>query len=394
MTHVLLAVIYLAFISLGLPDAILGAVWPIMYQQFQVPISYAGLVSIVICIGTVFASLRSDHLTKRFGTGKVTTASVALTAFALFGFSISNSFWMLMWWAIPYGLGAGAIDAALNNYVALHYRSSHMNWLHSMWGVGAMTGPYLSGYLLTCGLNWSYSYLAIGSLQIGLCLILFGSLPLWARTNQALASTDTATDPSVKSPRPLPLKTVINIPGAKAIFICFFAYCGLESTTGLWASSFLKLERGFSAEDAASYGALFFVGITLGRMASGFFAYRLTDNQLIKIGLSLVALGLFALFFPYSNWLSLFGLVITGCGAAPIYPSIIHSTPQRFGPENSQALIGIQMASAYVGSLILPPIFGLLANHISIACLPFYQLLLLLFMLGSFYSVQKVGVKQ
>jgi fucose permease len=374
MIHLLLAIIYLAFISLGLPDSLLGSAWPSMYPAFGVPVSYAGIVSMIIAAGTVISSLQSDRVTRRLGAGKVTVISVGMTAVALFGFSLSNAFWMLCLWAIPYGLGAGSVDAALNNYVALHFKSRHMSWLHCMWGVGATLGPYIMGYALSSNQGWNQGYRIISILQIILTAILLFSLPLWKKNE-----TGVATD-AEKTGKPLSLAQIVQIPGAKEVMLCFFCYCALECTTMLWASSYLTLQRGISPEEAASFAGLFFIGITIGRMISGFLTIKFTDAAMIRIGQVLIAFGILLLLIPKPAFLSLVGFSMIGFGCAPIYPCIIHSTPGHFGADKSQALIGVQMASAYIGSCFMPPVFGLLANHISPALLPVYLLIFLVLM--------------
>lgn len=371
MVNLLLAIIYLSFISLGLPDALLGSAWPSMYKEFNVAISYAGIISMIISIGTIISSLQSDRLTKKFGAGKITAFSVAATAIALIGFSIAHSYWMLCIWAIPYGLGAGSVDASLNNYVALHYESKHMSWLHCMWGIGATIGPYIMGYAITNN-NWNAGYRYISIIQIVLTAILFFSLPLWNKNDEE--------NKEKISTKVLSLKEIINIPGTKEIMICFFCYCAIESTTGLWASSYLNLYKGADIKTAASFGSLFYIGITVGRAISGFITMKLNDNQMIVLGESLILIGIILMIIPTVNIVSLIGFIIIGLGCAPIYPSIIHSTPYNFGAENSQAIIGVQMASAYVGTSIMPPLFGYIANHISIYLLPFYLVIILILM--------------
>ena len=382
MFHLLLAIIYLAFISLGLPDGLLGAAWPSMYQEFQVPVSYAGIISMIISAGTIVSSLQSDRLTLRLGPGKVTAVSVAMTAAALFGFSFSHSFLPLCLWAIPYGLGAGSVDAALNNYVALHYTSRHMSWLHCMWGVGASAGPYIMGLVLSGGSPWNIGYRYVGFLQVILTAILFISLPLWKdrrAAGSAAAASPSGKDKSVRE-KPLSLKEILSIPGAGEVMITFFCYCALEQTAGLWASSYLSLHEGIASETAAFYASLFYIGMTAGRGVSGFLTMRFSDTQMIRLGQSLILAGICILLLPLEGNSSLTGLIIIGLGCAPVYPCIIHSTPEHFGAENSQAVIGVQMASAYIGSCLMPPLFGLMANHISISLFPFYLLLILVLM--------------
>lgn len=373
MTHLLLAVIYLSFISLGLPDSLLGSAWPAMYSEFGVPVSYAGIISMIIAAGTILSSLQSDRLTRKLGTGKVTAISVAMTAVALFGFSFSNSFWILCFWAIPYGLGAGSVDASLNNYVALNYASRHMSWLHCMWGVGASLGPYIMGYAMTGGQGWNSGYGYIAVLQIVLTIILIFSLPLWKNRGEE----KNADDVNAKT---LTLKEIIKISGAKEIMITFFCYCALEQTTGLWASSYLTLHKGISADKAASFASMFFIGITIGRAFSGFITMKLSDSKMIRLGQGVAAIGIITLMLPFGEYISLIGLIMIGLGCAPIYPCIIHSTPEYFGADKSQAIIGVQMASAYIGTLLMPPIFGLIAEYINVSLYPVYLFIVMIFM--------------
>ena len=369
MTSLLLAVIYLAFIGLGLPDSLLGAAWPMIYPQFGVPVSSMGLISMIISAGTILSSLNSSRLTRALGAGKVTLLSTVLTALALLGFGMSRSLWQLCFWAVPYGLGAGSVDAALNNYVALHYASRHMSWLHCMWGVGTIIGPSLMSAALTGGHGWSGGYLLTALVQGLIVAVLLLSLPLWGRPTSGNGSeTETAA---------LSLREVLTIPGAKEVMLCFFGYCALESTAGLWAASYLTLARDIPAETAAGFAALFYLGITAGRAVSGWIAPHLGDDGMIRLGLWGIGLGLAALLLPGPAVVSLAGLVIIGLGCAPIYPSIIHSTPAHFGAHRSQAVIGVQMASAYVGSMAMPPLFGLMARQITPALFPFYLLVLL-----------------
>lgn len=371
MFHLLLSIIYLSFISLGLPDGLLGAAWPTMYGELGVPVSFAGIISMIICVGTILSSLMSDWLTHKLGPGKVTAISVAMTAAALLGFSFSNQFWMLCLWAIPYGLGAGSVDASLNNYVALHYASRHMSWLHCMWGIGASTGPYIIGFVLSGGQHWSLGYQMVGIAQIVLTAILFISLPIWKGSKIDHTLTQTA---------PLSLPQVLKIPGTKEVMVTFFCYCALEQTAALWSGSYLVLHAGLSQETAASLASLFFLGMTAGRAASGFVTMKLNDTQMIRLGICIITAGVLTLLLPLGIPGAIAGLLLVGLGCAPIYPCVIHSTPEHFGADKSQALIGIQMASAYVGTALMPPLFGLIANHISISLLGLYLLVILLLM--------------
>ena len=370
MVHLLLAVIYLSFISLGLPDSLLGSAWPVMHAELGVPTSWAGIISVIISMGTVVSSLQSDRLTKRLGAGRVTAASVGLTAAALFGFSASGAFWGLCLWAIPYGLGAGSVDAALNNYVALHYASRHMSWLHCMWGLGAAIGPYIMGLALSGSAGWQMGYRYISLLQIVLTAVLAATLPLWRVHQRAGGGAE-------QDARPLTLSQILRIPGAKEVMAAFFCYCALEQTAILWSSSYLHLHRGVPAETAAGYAGLFFLGITAGRALSGFLTMKLSDPQMIRLGQGLIALGALTLLLPLHESAALAGLALVGLGCAPIYPCIIHSTPGHFGADKSQAVIGVQMASAYVGTCLMPPLFGLVSEHLSPALFPLYLLAIL-----------------
>ena len=367
MVHLLLVIIYLAFISLGLPDGLLGAAWPTMYPGFGVPVSYAGAVSMIVAFGTIVSSLLSDRLTYRFGTGKVTAVSVAMTAAALFGFSACTEYWMLLLWAVPYGLGAGGVDASLNNYVALHYSSRHMSWLHCMWGVGASVGPYILGWVLSGGAHWSGGYRIVGIVQVCLTIVLFLTLGLW-KDRRAEA----------ENAEPVPLAKVFRIAGAKEILVTFFCYCALVQTAALWASSYLTLSKGVDAETAAFFASMFFLGITAGRALNGFLTIKFDDKTLIRMGCAVIGLGIGAMLLPGN--MALAGLLLVGLGCAPVYPCIIHSTPANFGPEKSQALIGVQMASAYVGTLLMPPLFGVIAGSIGAWVMPAYLLAILVLM--------------
>ena len=341
MIHLLLAVIYVSFISLGLPDSLLGAAWPSIYQGLRVPVSYSGVIFCIISVGTVISSLQSDRLTRKFGAGGVTAISVAMTAAALFGFSASNSFWALCLWAIPYGLGAGSVDTALNNYVALHFASRHMSWLHCMWGIGASVGPYIMGAALTRGAGWQMGYRIISGMQVVLTIMIVLSLPLWKAKTTADAGEQEAAPAKA-----LTLKQIFCIPGVKEVLACFFCYCAVEQTAGLWASSYLTLHKGVLPETAASFASMFFIGITAGRAISGFVTMKLNDTQMVRLGQGLIGCGVIILFLPLGATASLVGFVVIGLGCAPIYPCIIHSTPAHFGADRSQAIIGVQMACA------------------------------------------------
>ena len=374
----LLPVIYLAFISLGLPDALLGAAWPSMYQPLGADLSWAGAVSMIISAGTIVSSLASDRLNSRLGTGKVTAGSVALTAIALFGFSTCTAFWQLCVWAVPYGLGAGSVDAALNNFVALHYSSRHMSWLHCFWGIGCSAGPYIMAWCLTGGMGWNMGYRIVCLLQIVLTAILIFSLPLWKQKSASLADISSDTDGKAK---PFGLRRALKLPGVIHVLLAFFCYCAIEQTVGLWAASYMVLARNVSAQEAANWASLFYLGITVGRFLSGFITMQLNDRQMVRLGQVICLVGVLLLFLPLGNTVALTALLLIGLGCAPIYPSFIHATPGNFGKEASPAVIGLQMACAYVGTCLMPPVFGLLADFVSIQLLPVFLLVLLVLMI-------------
>ena len=369
MTTLLLAIIYICFISLGLPDSLLGSAWPVLHVEIGAPVSYAGIISMIIFAGTIIASLFSDKLLRRFGAGLVTAVSTAMTATALLGFSISSRFWMLIIFAIPYGLGAGAIDAILNNFVALHFKAQHMSWLHCMWGVGASISPYVMSFALIRINSWSWGYLIVAIIQMALAAMIFFSLPLWKKGVDAKEDETPAAS--------LGFSEIFKIRGAIPCFLAFFCYCSMELTTTLWTSSYLVGVWDFSPELAAGFASMFYLGITAGRFLNGFLAMKLSDKTLIRIGCCVVALGISLLFIPLHSTFALVGFIIIGLGCAPIYPCIIHMTPSVFGKDKSQAMIGVQMAFAYIGFMTMPPLFGLIAEHISISLLPLYLLIFL-----------------
>lgn len=373
MYTLLLLLIYLAFISLGLPDSLLGSAWPVIHQELQVPLSYAGAVTMIISFGTICSSLMSERLTKKLGVNIVTVCSVLLTAIALYGFSTASAFWMLCLWGIPYGLGAGAIDAALNNYVALHYNSRHMSWLHCFWGVGTIISPYIMSYALTTSV-WQNGYRMVSFLQMGITVILLVTLPVWKVNRKA-------NEQKAEQAAVIGIRGALKIKGVPQLLLGFFSYCSLESTLLLWSSSYLVGAKGVTAQKAAAFASLFCIGITAGRFLSGLVTEKLGDYNLIRIGTGILLLGCIAMILPLkTDVAALGGLVVMGLGCAPVYPSIIHATPDNFGAQNSQAIIGIQMASAYVGSTFMPPVFGLIANYISVALMPFFVLFFIVLM--------------
>ncbi len=386
---VLLVIIYAAFISLGLPDSLLGSAWPTMYKGFGVPISNAGIASMIIAFGTIVSSLNSNRLITRFGTASVTIVSAAMTAAALLGISYSVSFPVLCLFAVPLGLGAGSIDAALNNFVALHYKAAHMSWLHSFWGVGASTGPLILAFFLRRTGLWSTGYRAVSIIQAVLVLILLISLPLWKRAQGALP-----LGKEDKGKSSLTLPRLLKLPRAKVTLVSFFCYCAVESTVGLWGSTYLVLVRNIDAEIAAGWIALYFFGITLGRMLSGFLAMKLTPKYMIRLGQACIGLGIIILFLPFSGNILLAGLFLIGLGCAPIFPSMLHETPNTFGKDASQAMMGVQMASAYIGTTCMPPLFGLLGRFIGYMLFPYYLIIILMVMTAMVYMIYRNKHKQ
>lgn len=381
MATLLLVIIYLAFISLGLPDSLLGTAWPVMQSDFGQPLDTAGYLYMVISAGTILSSLASGKVNDVLGTGKVMVISVLLTAGALLGFSFAPSLLWLIVCAIPLGLGGGAVDAALNNYVALHYKASHMSWLHCFWGVGASTGPIIMSFYISNKGAWENGYFTISMLQFALTTVLFLSLPLWAMVAKktgnetVVAETASTTEEISKETKPLKIK------GVKFALLTFLFYCGVEATMGLWGSSYLVNSKGMSAAVAAQWVSLFFAGITIGRLVTGFITIKVNNTILIRSGQFMAIIGATLLILPFPNVVSLIGFVLIGLGLAPIYPCMIHETPARFGRANSQTIIGYQMAVAYVGSTFLPPLFGLVATYISINLFSFVVLVLALSML-------------
>ncbi|WRS30115.1 MFS transporter [Actinomycetaceae bacterium MB13-C1-2] len=377
--------------SLGLPDALLGSGWPVMHQDLGVPTSYAGIVSMIIAGGTIVSSLLSERLTRFMGTGLLTAVSVAMTAVALFGFSASSEFWMLLLWAVPYGLGAGAVDAALNNYVALHYSSRQMSWLHGCWGVGASLSPFIMGFALARDMGWSSGYMIVGSIQAVLTLALIFSVPLWRKVHPTSPANKNEETDEEQDGRPLSVIAALKIPGVPWMLGAFFAYCSVEAVSFLWTATYFVNQRGASPAAAATYGSLFLIGLTAGRFFSGVIADRVGDRGMIRYGALLMILGTTLVLIPIGGiTLPLIGLTIAGLGAAPVYPSIIHATPDNFGRQNSHGIIGIQMAGAYLGSTLTPPIFGFIASAAGMWLFPVFLVGLSLLVLWLSQSLNRV----
>ena len=379
MNHIiLLIVIYLSFIGLGIPDAVLGSAWPAMHTDLNIQLSYAGIITMIISGGTIISSFYSDKVIEKFGVAKTTSYSTLITALALLGFSQSTNFWWLCFLAIPYGLGAGSIDAALNNFVAINYEAKHMNWLHCSWGIGAAAGPIIMGQVLSHNLGWRNGYIIIAIFQIILSIFLFSTLKLWISKKEI---------PPKETLNQISKKIILKIAGVKEVLIAFFCYCSLETATGLWAASYLVIHYNYSIETAASFAAIFYIGITLGRFLCGFISMKMNDKQMINIGLYIISSGIILLLIPKSGITTITGLIFIGLGCAPIYPALIHSTPSNFGEENSQSIIGMQMASAYVGTTFMPAFFGLIQKYTGIS---FYPIFLAIFAITMIIFLKKM----
>lgn len=369
----LLSIIYLTFISLGLPDSLLGSAWPTIHQELGVNVDLMGLLTIIISSGTIVSSLFSDKLAKRFSPWLIVSISILLTAMALMGFSLANSFWLLCIFAIPYGLGAGAIDSTLNNFVALNYTSKHMSWLHCFWGIGAIISPYVMSYALMYHESYNLGYRIISLTQLGIFIVVFLSAPIWKKTK---ASVNHFSDNvAIKT---LTFKEKFKIKGIIYILLAFMAYCAMEATFMSWSATYLVKVKEIDEVVAASYAALFFIGMTTGRFILGFVSEYFSDHNMIRVGIGIIVVGLILLFLPLPTTFTLVGLVVAGVGCGPIYPCIIHSTPSNFSAENSSAVISLQMAFAYMGATLIPPIYGLFVNYVSAAIFPYFIALFLL----------------
>jgi len=370
MAALLLALIYLAFIALGFPEALLGAAWPTMHHQIGAVFENAGFITMTFAAGTIISSLLSDKITRRFGAGLTTAIALLILGGAIFGMSTATSFWMLIAWAIPYGLAAGTIDAALNNYVAQHYSSRYMSWLHGFWGVGAVISPYIMSYALTRGHGWAHGYFTVSMIQIGVAVLLLISLPFWRKQGGGIPDAKERDEA-------MPLRAVLKIRGVKLMLLAFFAYTAVEATTMLWATSFLVYQYEITGEAAAGHAALFFWGLMGGRFLGGFIANKVGDRNMIRYSVVIMLTGIIMIMFPLQTYMvSLSGLVVLGLGCSTVFPSIIHSTPYNFGKENARAIIGVQMAGAYTGSTLMPPLLGQIARFTGIG---FYPIFILIF---------------
>ncbi|WFB55932.1 MFS transporter [Paenibacillus sp. BR1-192] len=393
-----LIIIYLAFISLGLPDSLLGSAWPVIWPDIGSSVGSAGIVSMVIAGGTIVSSLASGSMIKRLGTGRITLFSCFLTAGALLGFSLAPSMAWLVVLAIPLGLGAGAVDAALNHYVAENYKAHHMNWLHCFWGVGATMGPMIMSSYIADHNSWRSGYTAVSIIQFSLVIILLITLPLWKRVAAMREidrpQTENVVDNEKRQQEQIVKAGIFRIRGVKPTLTAFLFYCGVETTVGLWGASYLVGAKHISADTAAIWISLYYGGITLGRLITGFITLKVGNRLLIRYGQLITILGGIILVLPLSASFSLTGFMLIGLGLAPIYPGLLHETPSRFGKEHSAKLMGYQMAVAYTGTTLLPPMFGLVASQTSIGLFPSVVLAFLIFMWLSAEKVNRILSKQ
>lgn len=364
----LLVVIYVAFVALGLPDTILGAAWPLMRLDLAAPLSAAGILSIIVSIGTIISSLITPRLIRFFGTGKLVAYSIALTAIASVGYGFANSFTFLCLCAIPLGIGGGAVDVAMNNFAAIYLESKHTNWLHASWGIGATLGPAFLSLSIFVGKGWRGAYEIVAILLVIIFVMTLVSLPLWKKTEAGNSIQGNTSTESKKNGTPS-LREVIHIPGMKLSFMSFFFYSALEISTSLWCGTYL-IACGFKPEIGAMCVSLLFASVMIGRVISGFFAIKFTDHRLIYAGIFIVIAGCFVLSLPLPLWVMPICICLLGLGCAPVYPSLIHATPARFGEAVSSQAISIQLAGSYVGSILMPPAFGVIAVKFSVHLWP------------------------
>ncbi len=382
MATVLLIIIYLAFISLGLPDSLFGTAWPAIYPEWSLPFSMGSIITVIMTCGTITSSLFSSRVIARFGTGKVTAASTAMTAAALLGFSLSGSFLPLCFLAIPLGLGAGAIDTGLNNYVALHYTSSQMSLLHCFYGIGITISPYLMSRLLATPAGWRGGYRSAFFIQLGIALILILTLPLWKK----VSGKETAEEVPAKV---LSLRELARIPGVKNMWVLFLTSCGIENATNTWGSTFLVEVKGMAADHAAKAMIFYFVGFTLGRLLSGILATRLSCWKIIRMGLVVMGIAMVLLLLPLPGFTVVIALFLVGMGNSPLFPNFTYLTPQNFGADISQSVIGAQMAASNTGFLAAPLLCGLLGQIFGMGAFPFYLAALYICLTLGVANIQK-----
>lgn len=384
MATILLVIIYIAFIGLGIPDSLFGTAWPAIYQEFHLPISYASFVTVIISCGTIVSSMVSARVISMFGTNKVSAFSTAMTAAALFGFSCSDSLLFFCLFAIPLGLGAGAIDTALNNYVSLHYSATHMSFLHCFYGIGVSVSPYVLSLVISGKYGWRGGYRIAFGIQLGIALLMLFTLPVWKKAHGQ------GGEMQEQKMKALTFGEVMRISGVKTMCCLFFASCAIECTCGGWGSTFLVEYKHMSAEQAAGIIMFYYVGMALGRFLSGILAMRLNSWQIIKIGQCILGAALFILLLPASPQISGVALFMTGLGNGPLFPNFNYLTPQNFGEDVSQSVMGTQMAAAYVGIMLAPAVCGILGQNISMGVFPVYLLAFYVFMLFGTWKIKQI----
>lgn len=385
MRTVLLIIVYIAFISLGLPDSMLGAAWPAMRIDLSLPMAGAGLISIITSGGTIISAVLTGKLLKKLGTARLTLISVAMTAIALLGFAFGKSYQWLCLMGVPLGLGAGAVDAALNDFIALHFSARHMSWLHCFWGIGATLGPLIMSAAISQKGLWQQGYLTVAIIQICLVIILLISLPLWKLYREAGEENIVIEADSQSS---------LSLPGIYPALLGFFCYCALETTTGLWGASYLVQTKLVAANVAAGWVAMYYLGITIGRFISGFITMRFSNRTLIRGGEIIIGIGAALLLIFNQMYLNLLGLILIGMGCAPIFPVMLHETPVRFGKSNSGKLMGLQMAFAYMGTTFVPPVLGLIMGKLGTQLFPVFILVFLGVMVVSNEKINRIMAKR
>lgn len=385
MSTLFLIIIYITFIGLGIPDSLFGTAWPAIYMDFELPVSWANFVTLTISGGTIVSSLLSAKLIHRFGTGRVTAVSTVMTAVALLGFSCSNNFFFLWLMAIPLGLGAGAIDTALNNYVALHYKATHMNFLHCFYGIGVSLSPFLMSLALAESADWKGGYRTVFYFQLAIAILSVVTLPLWKRVKKEKTTEENDNTVSIFS--------ILKMPKIYIIGLIFIGSCSIEYTCGNWGSTFLVNAKGLSVDIAASIITLYYVGIALGRFVSGILANKLTGWQFVIGGQGIMLIAIILLFLPLPPVVSGIALLLMGFGNGPVFPNMVQLTPENWGIDLAQSVMGLQMALSYIGILSAPAIFGLIAQYISIAVFPYYLAIFYVIMMSGVFILKRRKLK-
>lgn len=388
MMTTLLIIIFITFIGVGLPDSVLGTAWPAIYREFNLPVSLAGYISATVSACTIISSLISSKVINKFGTGVVSAVSTLMTAAALLGFAFTDNAVFFFLLAIPLGLGAGSIDTALNNFVALHYSASKMNFLHCFYGIGVAASPYVMSLALGADDNWRKGYIIIGFIQFVIALIAVLSLPLWKKAKKK----DESDNPT--PPKTLTLSQLFKMPAVRMSCFAFFSYCAMELCAGSWSSTYFVNIKGLSSDKAAQIAMLFYIGLASGRFLSGIVAQKIGRWRIIRIA-TLILFGAIIMFIlPLPVPVAAFALFFIGLGCGPVFPNLTHLTPENFGADISQSVIGVQQASSYTGIMLMPWLFGILAQTISSALFPFYLLFLFAIFASTLLLLQKAVTKK